>query len=217
MTLCKCGCGQEVKPGNMFINGHNACKTPWAPLPESVLCECGCGGYANPGKRFIRGHHPIERDDTQEKAPLPDGWQSKLSDITLNKNCATYLGDIAETILSRMYKNVQVMPHGNHGYDFICIRDKKIDVKSSATGDKIGRWGFNICKNRIANIFLCIAFNSRNDLHIPIHLWMIPGHAINHLTNLKISKTTVEKWAQYELPIDEIASCCDKLKTNEMI
>jgi len=23
MQLCKCGCGIEVKPGNMFINGHN--------------------------------------------------------------------------------------------------------------------------------------------------------------------------------------------------
>lgn len=23
MNLCKCGCGQEVKQGNIFINGHN--------------------------------------------------------------------------------------------------------------------------------------------------------------------------------------------------
>jgi len=23
MTLCKCGCGEAVKKGNMFIHGHN--------------------------------------------------------------------------------------------------------------------------------------------------------------------------------------------------
>jgi hypothetical protein len=53
MALCKCGCGKEVKPGRLFILGHNNRK----PKPEPILCECGCGEYAKPGNRFIRGHN----------------------------------------------------------------------------------------------------------------------------------------------------------------
>jgi hypothetical protein len=31
-----------------------------------------------------------------------------------------------------------------------------------------------------------------------VHLWLIPGKDINHLTNINISETTLRKWAKYE-------------------
>lgn len=155
--------------------------------------------------------HSFSESRLQIKEPLPYGWQSKLSDITDNKSSSVYLGSIAEVILSNIYTNVQVMPNGNHGFDIICNRNFKIDIKSSATGDK-GHWVFAINKNQIADYFLCIAFNNRDDLYNPAHLWMIPGHKINHLTAISIYKTTINKWNEYELSLDKLVACCDNAK-----
>ena len=154
----------------------------------------------------------IDKTQLHKRDPLPDGWQSKLSDITTNKESSVYLGSIAEVILSRIYDDVQVMPYGNHGYDIICNREKMIDIKSCATGDNLGYWMFTIKKNKITDYFLCIAFDNRNDLYNPAHLWMIPSHVVNHLVGLKISKSTIDKWQQYELPLDKLQTCCKSLK-----
>jgi hypothetical protein len=75
MTLCECGCGQEVgfrtdKPNQMkrFVLGHNGRKLR-TPL-EPKLCECGCGqvtpisdrtnnkaGYVlGQHRRYVPGH-----------------------------------------------------------------------------------------------------------------------------------------------------------------
>lgn len=156
--------------------------------------------------------HKSSKTKLAQKEPLATGWTQKLSDITKNKECSIYLGSIAEVILSNIYNNVQVMPYANHGFDIICNKDFMIDVKSSATGDKRGYWIFNIKKNQIADYFLCIAFESRDDLHNPSHLWMIPGHIINHLSKLKISKSTIDKWQQYELSLNKLVACCDNFK-----
>ena len=203
MTLCECGCGQTVNPGRRFIIGHT-----WAgkKLPDEIRTKIS---KAKKGKKMSDEHREnIKIAHLQEKEPLPDGWRSKLSDITTNKKSAVYLGIIAETILSNIYKDVQVMPIQNPGYDVICNRDFLIDIKSSATGDK-GHWMFNINKNQIADYFLCIAFNNRDDLHNPVHLWMIPGNIVNHLTGLGINKSRLDKWQQYELPLDKLISCCN--------
>ncbi len=67
-TLCACNCGNEAKPGNRYINGHNTARAsairwqayynrPQRPLPpERVFCAVdgcpvhtsnvtGCCGY----------------------------------------------------------------------------------------------------------------------------------------------------------------------------
>jgi len=49
-----------------------------------------------------------------------------------NRDCSKFLGvHVAEQVLSQVFNNVEVMPHNNKGFDFICNRGKKIDVKSS--------------------------------------------------------------------------------------
>lgn len=76
MVLCQCGCGEEAKPGNKFIHGHQnrgrkhsseiIAKTAEAireakrnpkTKPEPKLCQCGCGKLAKPGNMFITGHN----------------------------------------------------------------------------------------------------------------------------------------------------------------
>lgn len=233
--LCECGCGGYASPGKRFITGHNRCKTPWRRPPVlQTLCQCGCGDYAAPGNTFIHGHYmrlhpPMRSSDAVRKSietraknmlqgipPLPDGWKvDKDSKMATNKKCGVYLGVfIAEQLLSNVFNGVQKMPLCNPGFDFICNNNKRIDVKSSATGDKNGYWIFGIKKNKVADYFLCIAFDNRDDLN-PQHVWMIPGDVINHLAATKISKSTADKWSRYEISLCEIVASCNDMKTND--
>lgn len=149
----------------------------------------------------------------REKTPLLNGWElEEGSGMSTNPRCGAYLGCyIAEQLLAKTFKNVQVMPHNNHGFDFICGKGYKVDVKS-ATTNKLGGWAFHIRKNRIANYFLCIAFDDRNNLN-PQHIWLIPGDVVNHLTGTQIRKSTLMKWKKYEQPIGKAIACCNELRT----
>lgn len=99
-----------------------------------------------------------------------------------NRNCSLFLGvHVAERVLSKVFNNVQRMQMGNRGFDFICNRGMKIDVKSSTMNlsDKhIYRWQFLIKRNTVPDYFLCIAFDNRDDLN-PLHMWLIPGDTIS--------------------------------------
>jgi hypothetical protein len=131
--------------------------------------------------------------------------------IENNKTCSTYLGvHIAERILSHIYPNVERMPYGHSGYDFICGRGYMVDVKSATLSKNSVGWGFHIRNNTIADYFLCIAFDNREDLN-PQHIWLIPGHIINNKESLYIAESTINKWYQYERSIDDIISCCNTL------
>ena len=132
-----------------------------------------------------------------------------------NKDCPQYLGcTIAETVLSHVFKNVQKMPTHNPGYDLICGGGYKIDVKSSCIIKRKGRldnWLFNINQNTIADYFIYLAFNNRKDLN-PLHIWLIPGHVINHLMGAAISVSTLNKWSEYEQPLDKVLECCNTMR-----
>lgn len=129
-----------------------------------------------------------------------------------NKSCALFLGvHVAEQVLSRVFKDVKLMPPNNPGYDFICNHGKKIDVKSACIRKTYDNWSFYISHNTTADYFLCIAFDNRDNL-TPLHLWLIPGKAINRLECATISKSTLSKWDEYKLDINKIVTCCDNLK-----
>ena len=128
-----------------------------------------------------------------------------------NRECGQYLGVyIAERVLSHVFKNVERMPIGNAGYDFVCNKGKKIDVKSSCL-HKNGCWQFNIRYNVLANDFLCIAFDNREDL-TPVHVWLLPGNKFSHLTGASIHPTTIRKWDGYKLDIEKVSACCDMIR-----
>jgi len=134
--------------------------------------------------------------------------------MTKNKTCPVFLGvHVAERVLSRIFNNVEVMPYGTPGFDFICRKGYKIDVKSSCkikNGTAI-RWKFYIRNNKTPDYFLLIAFDNRDDLN-PEHVWLIPGNVLNTKTGVTISSSTLDKWKQYEKPIDDVLICCNKLK-----
>ena len=134
-----------------------------------------------------------------------------------NKNCSLYLGIvIGECLIRHLFKDVEVMPHGNPKFDFICNKGKKIDVKSGCTTLSNGypRWVFQIDYNTIADYFILVAFDNLTDLN-PLHLWMIPGKEINNQTKASISPSTIHKWSQWERDINDAQLCCTEIKNEE--
>ena len=142
--------------------------------------------------------------------------------MSINKECNSFLGVyVAENVLSRIFKNVEKMPYGNPGFDFICNKGYKIDVKSSTLRDnsnRTPRWGFTINKNKIADYFLLLAFNDRKNL-VPKHIWLVPGKEINNKVDVSITNKLefLEKWKQYELEdkLEKVITCCNKIKSGE--
>lgn len=134
---------------------------------------------------------------------------------TENKQCPAFLGvHVAERVLSKVFKDVKQMPPNYMGYDFICNKGKKIDVKSAclvSDGTQSGRWGFHIHRNKIADYFLCLAFDNREDLN-PLHIWLIPGHIVNHFKGTSIAESTLSKWDEYKLDISKTIACCNNMK-----
>lgn len=132
-----------------------------------------------------------------------------------NRSCAPFLGiHIAEQVLSKVFKNIKIMPPNNPGYDFICNKNMKIDVKSSCMrlrGTRTPTWEYHIFKNTVADYFLCIAFNNRTNLN-PLHLWLIPSNVLNTHNDRCIAESTLSKWDKYALPIDKVITCCDTLR-----
>jgi hypothetical protein len=136
--------------------------------------------------------------------------------MDLNKTCSLYLGvHIAERALAKAFKNVMRLPNGTPGGDFICGKGYLVDCKSSCVGNinTYPRWNFVIRRNTIADYFLLLAFNSRADL-TPLHIWLVPGEVINYKMGLTISNSQIglNKWLQYERPIDKIVECCNEMK-----
>ena len=140
-----------------------------------------------------------------------------ITPMSENKECALFLGvHIAERVLKNVFKNVEQMPTGNPGFDFICGKGYKIDVKCSCLRYRINgapRWGFKIRNNKIADYFLCLAFDNREDLN-PMFLWLIPGNEVNNTTGISVSTTTTSRWDKYVLNIDKVSKCCDIIKSN---
>lgn len=132
-----------------------------------------------------------------------------------NKLCASFLGVvIAERLIRHLFNNVEVMPYGNTGFDFICNKGMKIDVKSSCirlNTDKNPRWGFHIDHNTTADFFILVAFDNRIDLN-PLHLWMIPGKEVNDQCSVSTTLSTIHKWDKYKKDIEDAQLCCAELK-----
>jgi hypothetical protein len=133
------------------------------------------------------------------------------------KDCSSYLGVyIAEKLLSNFFDHTTHMPLNNPGYDFVCGKGFKIDVKSSCyviQGKSTPRWQFDIDRNQIADYFLCIAFNDRVSLN-PLHVWLIPSQIVNdHLCFCVTDNPRgLSKWSNYERPIDKVVEQCNGMK-----
>ena len=146
-----------------------------------------------------------------------------ITSMKINTKCSRFLGEhVAERILSHVFKDVKRMPNGNRGFDFICNKGFKIDVKASCL-NKNNIYTFNIKHNKIADYFLLIAFDNRENLN-PEHVWLIKSNEVtknyrklNDFENLYINTfDDISDFSRYELTdkLKETIECCSTLKSN---
>lgn len=203
--LHKCrGCGHNLVVGENITQARiDHCDY----ICKRCKAECDCK-Y----NRHRRDEIGDEINERQREYRYRTGRRQPMSE---NKSCASFLGVIvAERVISHVFKNVKRMPIGNHGFDIICNRGMFIDVKSSCIyhSEKCAdRWQFLIKKNHAADYFLLLAFDNREDLN-PMHMWLVPGKAINDKTGICITTTRLAKWDRYKLDVDKVVACCDVMR-----
>jgi len=157
----------------------------------------------------------LENAELLRKKAREYNYKNGGKPMSKNRNCSSFLGVyIAERVLAHVFNEVKITTYGNNGYDFICNKGNKIDVKSSCLHNwnhHSSMWHFTIRKNKVADYFLCIAFDNRNDL-TPIHVWILPGIEFNYKKSVSISTSTINKWGKYAIDIDKVIKCCNVLK-----
>lgn len=193
-------CG-EIKPISEYYirkSGKDAGKL----RPECKKCN-----YKE-SRRWITAHPGYHAQRNHER-----GISQSMICAT---SCAAYLGNISENVLSSMFGSTARMSHNHPKFDFICGKGFKIDAKSACLKhqeNKSSSWNFRIKRNTIADYFICIGFDNRIDL-IPVHIWVLPGRLVNHLTSLTISNNprSLSKWVQYEHPTDKAITICNNIR-----
>ena len=148
-------------------------------------------------------------------------WKHKTGrqrPYTEAKDCSSYFGvHVAERLLSTVFIHVFKMPYGYSGYDFICGKGFKVDVKCSTLKKRLGLgndfWMFSVDRNRSPDYFAFVAFDNRTQL-TPLHFWIVPENIVNGRTGVSITDTpeVLSKWLQYEKPIDKLITDCNLLK-----
>lgn len=80
-----------------------------------------------------------------------------------NESCPSYLGvhiserqDAIKILPKIIGKIIEIMPYGNHGFDFLVEDNIKVDVKSRQFIDN--KYSFMIRYNNIADYFLCLGY-----------------------------------------------------------
>ena len=193
--------GRVIYPFQCGVCNSELNEDTWRPSDKRenhLICRECANRYAR-GLYASRAHVHIKRK------PVPKSMSE-------NKKCTLYLGVyVAERVLSKVFKHVERMPIHNSGFDFICNRGKKIDVKSSCiTKDK--RWTFKIDQNQVPDFFLLLAFDNRKKLN-PMHMWLIPSDDVCQRGTISVAPSTVNKWDKYQLPIEKVVTCCKEIRS----
>jgi hypothetical protein len=180
-------------------------------------------GLINPYKRQKKYNktHRAQRNELLREWRHRTGINTPMQE---NKDCSSWLGVVVSEnlrLLTHIFGEVEKMPYGNKGFDYICGKKKKIDSKCSCLHqEKWGAtyWSISIKCNSRADYFWVLLFNNRRDL-VPMHALLIPGAIVNKLKSLKITNTpeSFAKWAEFEKSMNRVVTCCDQLKAGARV
>lgn len=140
-------------------------------------------------------------------------WKTNLEvfSMTKNKKCPKFLRiSIGGRLCKHYFRDVEIMPRSERGYDIVCNKGKKIDVKMSCAtlkkNSKNQSFNFKIEKNKTADHFILIALDNGNDINI-LNLWIVPAHEINNKSNITTSIKTMHKWDKWKRDNVELKIC----------
>lgn len=148
------------------------------------------------------------------------------SPIKENRTDPRFIGIyIAENGIAGIYEGSKRMPYYNPGYDIICPKGYKIDVKATIL-NKYNTFSFSISKNKIADYFALVVFNNIIEL-IPTHMWIIKsdedidGRMVKMLHKLVIPNEPkyLDKYRKYE-KLDKLSilkNLCEKFDAKNRI
>ncbi len=181
---------------------------------DAMISKCWREKNSSKVKKYKSEHKTYNTDYTREHRHATG--RNRPMDIA--KDTPQWLGVyIAERVLGGFFDHIIRMPNNNPGYDYICGRGFKIDVKSACLlhhgkGNSY-RWTFHLNHNTVPDYFLCLAFDDRDNLE-PQHIWLIPGNDVNHKASVNITNSIrcLPEWLKYERPLDRVISCCEKIK-----
>ncbi len=146
--------------------------------------------------------------------------------IKENRMDTRFLGIyIAENGINKIYDGSERMHINNKGYDIICPKGHKIDVKATVL-NRYNIFNFAINKNKIADYFVLVGFNNIIELE-PLHIWVIKGdesiygHPINDLNKLAILNESnyIYRYQKYEKmnKLEELKNICKEFDAKNKI
>ena len=182
---------------------------------------------------LVKNKGYIDRNEYNKKMYYERGAHLPMSK---NKDCSQYLGIyICENkeFLSKMINVIKSMKSNNPGYDIVCVRDKKIDVKCGCLVNNVV-WTFRIDKNKIADYFLMIAFDDRENLNV-MHIWLVKGNSVIEKTtwnseefivnekdvaSIGKGNISLKRWKKYEITnvykLKEAQKLCNEFKNKDI-
>jgi hypothetical protein len=142
---------------------------------------------------------------------------------TDNRFLGVYIG---ENAIHKIHEGSERKKLNNKGYDIICQKGYKIDVKTT-TLSRYNTYVFDISENKTADYFVMIGFNNIIDLK-PLHIWIIRGNEkldtgriVNDLNKLIIVNEPlyISKYEKYEKDdkLELLKTLCNKFDAKNKI
>lgn len=153
-------------------------------------------------------------------------YPSMPSPMKENRRDPRFLGMyIAENGITKIFQGSQKMPYGNPGYDIICPKGYKIDVKAT-TLNPYNNFIFHIGRNMTADYFILVAFDNIIELK-PLHIWIIKsdenieGSLMKNLDSLTITDELycLDLYKKYEKieKLEELRKICEEFNINNKV
>jgi hypothetical protein len=150
---------------------------------------------------------------------MPDPIKENRLD---NKFIGVYIG---ENGIAKIYEGSKRMSYHNPGYDVICPKGYKIDVKATVLS-RYNAFSFGIQQNKIADYFALVGFNNIIELE-PLHIWIIKndtdihGRPLKELCALKIidEPQYIQEYCKYEKfdKLDMLKNVCKEFDAKKKI